>query len=68
MASRDYLEELNQWHMELAIAVTATERCIDMMAEDDELGALGHVVKNRLRALVESCPFPVCSDPQTRTH
>lgn len=67
MASPDYLEQLNDWHIELAIAVTAAERCLSM-SDDDELGALGHVVKNRLRALVESCPFPVCSDPQTRTH
>lgn len=54
--------------MELAIAVTATERCIDMMAEDDELGALGHIVKKRLRDLVENLPFPLCADPQARQH
>lgn len=67
MAASDYLEQLNDWHMELAIAVTAAERCLSM-SDDDELGALGHVVKNRLRELVESCPFPVGADPQTRTH
>ena len=67
MAASDYLEQLNDWHMELAIAVTAAERCLSM-SDDDELGALGHVVKNRLRALVESCPCPVGAEPQTRTH
>ena len=67
MATADYLEQLNDWHTELAIAVTAVEQCLTM-ADDDEVGALGYVVKARLRALVESCPFPVCSDPQTRTH
>lgn len=67
MAASDYLEQLNDWHMELAITVTAVERFLSM-SDDDELGALGHVVKSRLRALVESCPFPLDADPQTRTH
>ncbi len=63
MATSDYLEQLNDWHLELAIAVTAAEQCLTM-ADDEGVGALRHVVKSRLRALVDSCPFPVGSDPQ----
>ncbi len=57
MAKSEYHSKLNEWHLELAIAVSALERLL-VIQDDDDTGALGHVLKTRFRDLVESCPFP----------
>ena len=67
MAAGDYLEQLNEWHLELAIAVTAVEKVLEL-ADDEETSSLGHVVKGRLRSLVESFPFPIVGDPPANMH
>lgn len=53
----EYLSKLNEWHMELAIAVSALEQMF-VRSDDDDTGAMGHVLRTRFRDLVESCPFP----------
>ena len=57
MAETDYHRELNDWHIELAIVEKALCRVL-WEIENEEFGAMGHVLKNRLHDLVETCPFP----------
>jgi hypothetical protein len=57
MAESDYHRELNDWHLELAIVQKALCRVL-WAIEDEEFGAMGHVLRNRLHQLVETCPFP----------
>ena len=60
-AVKPYSDQLNTWHLELAIVQEAISRVIsDLSDYDDALAATGHVLKLRLLALVESCPFPPC--------
>ena len=58
MAESDYLSKLDQWHMELAILAKAITFEVRQV-EDDEQGAVFHVLGDRLSHLVESCPFPI---------
>ncbi|KVW98055.1 hypothetical protein [Thiobacillus denitrificans] len=51
-------ERLNTWHTELAIVADAIEHVLTGIEEPQGLSATAHVLKNRLLALVEDCPFP----------
>jgi hypothetical protein len=51
-------EDLNTWHLELAILADAIEHVLAGIEEPFGLSATAHVLKNRLLDLVESCPFP----------
>lgn len=66
MASAEYHSKFNEWHMELAIAVSALERLF-VMQDDDDTGAIGHVLRTRFRDLVESCPFPEADEVPHRS-
>ena len=56
---KPHVDQLNLWHLELAIVEQAISRVfLDLSDFDEELGAMGHVLGLRLHALVESCPFP----------
>nr|CRY95570.1 hypothetical protein [uncultured prokaryote] len=57
MAETDYHRKLNEWHLELSIVEQALGRVL-FAIEDEEFGAIGHVLKGRLHELVETCPFP----------
>ena len=57
MAETDYHRKLNEWHLELSIVEQALGRVLYAI-EDEEFGAIGHVLKGRLHELVETCPFP----------
>ena len=56
MASAEYLSKLNEWHLELAIAVHALEKVL-WEIEAEGFGAIGHVLRHRFSELVETCPF-----------
>lgn len=66
MARSEYHSKLNEWHLELAIAVSALERLL-VLQDDDDTGALGHVLRTRFRDLVESCPFPEADEVSHRS-
>jgi hypothetical protein len=51
-------EQLNAWHLQLSIVADAIEHLLLDLEEPEGLSATAHVVKLRLRDLVESCPFP----------
>lgn len=57
MANAEYLSKLNEWHLELAIAVKALDKVL-WEIDDEAFGAIGHVLWHRLNELVEICPFP----------
>lgn len=57
MADMDYRSRLDDWHLQLSILVRALRPVLDAV-EDDDLGAVGHVLQERLQHAVESCPFP----------
>lgn len=40
MARSEYHSKLNEWHLELAIAVSALERLL-VLQDDDDTGSLG---------------------------
>jgi hypothetical protein len=54
--------QLNDWHLQLAILADAIDYVLQGIEEPQGLSATAHVLKNRLQALVESCPFPA-GDP-----
>ena len=59
---KSHADQLNLWHLELAIVDQAISRVfLDLSDFDEELGAMGHVLGLRLHALVESCPFPAAN-------
>jgi hypothetical protein len=66
MARSEYHSKLNEWHLELAIAVSALERLL-VLQDDDDTGSLGHVLKTRFHQLVESCPFPEADEVPHRS-
>lgn len=55
---KGYTEVLNQWHTELSIVETGIDHVVSSIEDDEAMGAIGYVLKNRLHHLVESCPFP----------
>jgi hypothetical protein len=57
MAENDYLTKLDEWHMELAILAKALSHEFGQV-EDEDQGAVFHVLGGQLSHLVESCPFP----------
>lgn len=62
---KPHADQLNLWHLELAIVEQAISRVfLDLSDFDEELGAMGHVLGLRLHALVESCPFPAANTQQ----
>ena len=64
---KSHADQLNLWHLELAIVEQAISRVfLDLSDFDEELGAIGHVLGLRLHALVESCPFPSANIQQAK--
>jgi len=57
LADIDYYRKLDHWHCELAIVEIALRRVL-CEVRDEEFGAMGHVLRDRLFHLVETCPFP----------
>ncbi len=53
-----YNDRLNAWHLELSILADAIEHVLFRMDASDGLSATAYVLKNHLRDLVETCPFP----------
>lgn len=51
-------ERLNAWHLQLAIVADSIEHLLIEIEEPEGLSATVHIVKLRLRELVDSCPFP----------
>lgn len=54
----DHREDLNTWHLELAILSDAIGHVLGCIEEPEGLSATAHVLRTRLAQLVESCPFP----------
>lgn len=58
MADADYHDRLDAWHLELSIVQDAFERVSVAISEDQEVGAIAHVLSACFHDLVEKCPFP----------
>lgn len=54
----DHAERLNTWHLELAILADAIGHVLQGIEDPEGLSATAYVLRARLDALVESCPFP----------
>ena len=54
----DHWEDLNTWHLDLAITADAIEHVLAGIEAPTGLSATAHVLKLHLLDLVESCPFP----------
>lgn len=54
----DHADRLNTWHLDLAILADAIGYALQAVEEPQGLSATAYVLRNRLDALVESCPFP----------
>lgn len=51
-------ERLNAWHLQLSIVADSIEHLLFEIEEPEGLSATAHIVKLRLRQLVDTCPFP----------
>jgi hypothetical protein len=51
-------EDLNTWHLELAIVADAIRHALQAIEEPEGLSATAYVLRTRLDELVASCPFP----------
>jgi len=61
-ALKAYVESLNLWHLELAMAVGALN-CFSLSSDqtsrlDDHYSDLVYILQQKLDLLVETCPFP----------
>lgn len=63
MATRDYLADLNRWHLELAITNDLVQHILAEIEGDDWMTSGAHICGQRLAHLVETCPFPVTVTP-----
>lgn len=54
----DHSRRLSTWHLQLAIAVDAANHVLSLIDEPDGQAAIAYVLRDRLAALVDSCPFP----------
>ena len=54
----DHWHDLNTWHLELAILADAIGHALQGIEEPEGLSATAYVLRTRLDALVEACPFP----------
>ena len=54
----DHADRLNTWHLEIAILADAIGHALQGLEEPEGLSATAYVLRTRLAALVESCPFP----------
>jgi hypothetical protein len=53
-----HFDRLNRWHLELGILADSLDYVLAGLDGHDGLLATAHVLKARLRGLVDSCPFP----------
>lgn len=53
-----YLTRLDAWHLELGILADSLDYVLGGLDGPDGLQATAHVLKARLRELLEACPFP----------
>lgn len=51
-------EQLNTWHLELAILADAIGHVLTGIEEPEGLSATAYVLRTRLADLVAACPFP----------
>lgn len=54
----DPWDELNTWHLELAILADAIGHVLQAIEDPQGLSATAYVLRTRLADLVASCPFP----------
>jgi hypothetical protein len=54
----DHWDDLNTWHLDLAIVADAIGHVLTCVEDPHGLSATAYVLKNRLHELVEACPFP----------
>ena len=54
----EHADRLNSWHLELAILANAIGHVLQGIEEPEGLSATAYVLRTRLDALVEDCPFP----------
>lgn len=53
-----YLTRLDAWHLELGILADALDHVLTGIEGPDGVAATAHVLKARLRDLLETFPFP----------
>lgn len=53
-----YLTRLDAWHLELGILADALDHVLAGIDGPDGVAATAHVLKARLRELLDTCPFP----------
>lgn len=54
----DRWDDLNTWHLDLAITADALEHVLMAIEEPVGLSATAYILRRRLADLVEHCPFP----------
>lgn len=54
----DYVRQLNQWHLELAMLRDLVNHVLTATDGPEWLTSAAHIAADRLSYLVESCPFP----------
>lgn len=58
MATSDYLRNLNQWHLELAMLNDLVQHILGEIEGEDWMTSGAYLCRQKFAALVESCPFP----------
>ena len=54
----NHWDRLNTWHLELSILADAIGHVLQGIEEPEGLSATAYVLRSRLDAMIESCPFP----------
>jgi hypothetical protein len=54
----NYRTRLDAWHLELGILADSLDYVLGGLDGPDGLAATAHVLKARLRDLLDTCPFP----------
>ena len=62
MANSDYLRNLNEWHIELAMTIDVVQHILSEIEGEDWMTSGASICGQKLAALVESLPFPVRED------
>jgi len=62
MANSDYLRNLNQWHIELAMLNDLVQHILGEIEGEDWMTSGASICGQKLAALVESLPFPAGED------
>lgn len=57
-----HFDRLNAWHLELGILADSLDGLLYEIDGPDWVSATGHILKARLRELLDSCPFPASGE------